>query len=92
MAAAADEWDALVLADYITDPDIPIEEVAAVLQLCHDDHERLHFTRDFSLDNYNEQQCLDNFRFTAGDIHRLCPLLRIPEWFSTPNRFHAPGT
>ena len=60
--AAAGGWDLDDLVDFGLNPHMSLEEVWAVLALYELDQNRQEFRRDFNLDDYTEQQCIDHFR------------------------------
>ena len=46
-----------------------------------------HLYPEFDLQNFNEDECLTEFRFKKADIPRLVRALQIPQILSTKERF-----
>jgi len=66
-------------------------DLALLAEHLQADEERMVFRRDFSLDSYTMEQCVQHFRFGYDDLLHFFHLLRIPERVVTEHRVTASG-
>ncbi|XP_070202633.1 uncharacterized protein [Littorina saxatilis] len=82
-----------VLVELMIDEGIDDIEFAAMLEMVEDEERenRAMFLRNFSLDDFSEVGCEENFRFSKDEITRLCQLLRFPDTMTAYNGTISPG-